>query len=89
LRQFGKSGLHSVAPNHDDFINARRVVETLPGMRDDGSPRDFEKKLIPAQAHAGALAGGDDDGTVHGAESRGGDWLAKGESGGRRRTGRN
>jgi hypothetical protein len=39
-------------------------------MRHHGSPGDFEKKLVHARPHAGALPGGDDDGRIHVAQSK-------------------
>ena len=64
-RQFREVLLHAVAHDEDDFLDARRVVELLPSVGDDRPAGDLQPELVHVGAHAGALAGGNDDGGGH------------------------
>lgn len=66
LRQFDERWLQPVADDENDFVKARRRVETPPGVRDDRLAGDLEEKLVDVRTHAGAPAGGDNDGGIHG-----------------------
>ena len=71
LREFGERGLHSVAHDQNDFVNVRRRLKAPPGVGNDGLAGNLEEKLVDIGSHAGAPAGGDDDGGCHGGEFRG------------------
>ena len=58
--QFLESGLHSIANDENDFVNAPGLGKPAPGMSDDWFPGDFEEQLVHIRPHAGAFAGGDD-----------------------------
>ena len=63
--EFREVFLHPVTDNENDFADALRIIESLPGVGDDRTPGDFEQELVHVRTHAGALAGGDEDGGVH------------------------
>ena len=71
--KFGKGALHAVAHDQDDFVNERRAVESLPGVGDERAAGDGQKQLVRLPPHAGAFAGGDDDGGGH----EGWSWRAR------------
>ncbi len=66
LRQFLKFRLHAVPHHQHDFIHGIGFGEALPSVRDDRPARDFQKKFVDVRPHAGAPAGGDDNGGNHG-----------------------
>ena len=70
--QFCEGVLQTVANDHDDFINALGALEAFPGVGNERASGDLEKKLVHIGSHAGAPAGGDDDGGVHADSVRGG-----------------
>ena len=64
--QFRESRLHRVAHDKNDFVDAGGMIEPRPGVCHDGATGHFQEKLVHVRPHAGAFAGGDDDGAVHG-----------------------
>jgi hypothetical protein len=68
-RKFGKGVLHSVAHNQNNIVNARGVIKSSPGMRNHGTPGDFEKKFVNVRAHASPFSGCNNDGGCHAEKS--------------------
>ena len=64
-----EGGLHPGAHHENDVIDTGSGIELHPGVCDDGLARDFEEQLIDVRPHAGAAAGGDDDGAGHAVQS--------------------
>ena len=77
--QFCEGVLQTVANDHDDFINAPGALEALPGVGDERTSGHCEEELVHIGSHAGAPAGGDDDGGVHGGSVWPGGWGIRGE----------
>ena len=63
--QLPKGFLHAVAHDENDFVNALRIVESLPGVGDHRAAGRFEKQFVHGRSHAGAPAGGDKNGSIH------------------------
>jgi hypothetical protein len=63
--QIFERALQSIAHDEHDFVNALRLIKTLPGVCDERATCHLQEKFIHSRAHARALASGDDNGGSH------------------------
>ena len=57
--------LHPLADDENNLIDSSRAIESFPRMGHERTTIQFQEQLIDVCAHAGALAGGDNNGRSH------------------------
>ena len=72
-----EGAFHARAHHNHDLVDIRRGVERAPCVRYDRPARDIEEQFVDVRPHAGASAGGNDNGGDHGKSLKGSEGAFK------------